>query len=317
MWKSRVLRILSIFFGEHNYGMNTISVGRAGYQSLWHAMEIGALDARESVPDKKVAFIVGMQWFFDDGCTTEAFVNSFSSEAHQACMDNSRISLETKNALSQRATELGADVSSVSSSPLKNGVATLDSAIDDFLNTGAKRKALLLSSEDNTPIPPSRFEGKVEKPDWEKWSAFEQREGIASCTNNEYGVYDQYYTEYFAPWLADAQASAIEPDFNYSEKELADFRLYLQVCKECDIEPLIIMMPVKAAYYDYTPHNKESRQVYYDLIRSTCDEYGVTYVDYSSHENDTYFMRDVMHFGWQGWLQVDRALLEFFLGDAE
>lgn len=141
-------------------------------------MEIGALDARESVPDKKVALIVGMQWFFDDGCTTEAFVNSFSSEAHQVCMDNSRISLETKNALSQRATELGADVSLVSSSPLKNGDATLDSAIDDFLNTGAKRKALLLSSEDNTPIPPSRFEGKVEKPDWEKWSALEQREEL-------------------------------------------------------------------------------------------------------------------------------------------
>lgn len=307
----------ALFFSEHNYGLNTISIGEAGYQSLWHAVELGALDAHDSVPDKKAAFIVGMQWFFGDGCTKEAFLNSFSQEAYQTCMDNPRISSKTKQEISKRTIDLGADVTLGSPSPILASIDKVDAVIEESLKSGETRRALLDAAEDNTSIPSTRFEGSVEKPDWEKWFAFEEKEGAQSCTNNNYGVYNEYYTQYFVPWLKDAQELTVEPDLAYSEKELSDFKLYLQICKECDIEPLIIIMPVKAAYYDFTPHNRESRQVYYNMIRSTCNEYGVEYADFSSYEEDTYFMRDVMHFGWTGWLHVDKAMLEFFLGDSE
>ena len=71
-------------------------------------------------------------------------------------------------------------------------------------------------------------------------------------------------------------------------------------------------MPVKASYYDLTEHNYESRQAYYDMIRNSCESYEVQYLDLSPYEYDTYFMRDVMHLGWTGWIHVDQALYDFF-----
>ena len=38
------------------------------------------------------------------------------------------------------------------------------------------------------------------------------------------------------------------------------------------------------------------------------------YLDLSGHDYDKYYLRDVMHLGWKGWVEVDRALCEFYGG---
>lgn len=304
----------TIFFGEHNYGFDTVSVGKAGYQSLWQAMEIGALDQVDAVPDDKVALIVGMQWFMGDGCTTEAFLNSFSEDAYRACMENPRISQETKDAITARSVELGkqrSDLERLSSDFLPDRIDEMVFGVID----GAENKAELEAAvSDNTPIPVGRF-GDPSDPDWDALMELSIAEGEEACTTNDIGVYDEYYEEYFIPWIEEADSEPKPESFTeWSQKELGDFKLYLQVCRETGIEPLIVIMPVKAAYYDHTEYDYESRQLYYEMIRSACDEFGVEYVDCSGYEYDTYYMRDVMHFGWTGWVHVDQALYEFFGG---
>lgn len=44
------------------------------------------------------------------------------------------------------------------------------------------------------------------------------------------------------------------------------------------------------------------------------DEAEVDYVDLSGHDYDKYYLRDVMHLGWKSWVEVDRALCEFYGG---
>lgn len=304
------------FFGEHNYGFDTISVGDAGFQSLWQAMEVGALDQLDAVPGNKVALIVGMQWFFGDGCTSEAFLNSFSEDAYRACMANPSISEETKKAITGRALQLGKDREFLERSSSEFLPDRIDAVADELFVNPETLEELKLAASDNTPIPEGRFDEKTE-PDWDALFELSVAEGKSACATNDVGVFDEYYETYIMPWLEETEDLPVpEPTMEWSKKELDDFELFLQVCKETGVEPIIIIMPVKGFYYDRSIHNYDSRQIYYDMIRTTCEEYGVEYADYSDYEYDTYFMRDVMHFGWTGWAHVDQALYEFF-GDGE
>ena len=303
------------FFGEHNYGMDTVHVGRAGFQSLWQTMELGALDGADAVPRHKVALIAGMQWFMSGGCSSEAFLNSFSGDTYRRFMENQRISNETKEQVRAAVLSYGVDESELNALNPRTLADSIDAAVTMGkrpFSTEDYESALM----DNSPIPEGRF-GEPEIPDWEAAMAIAREEGKAACTTNEYGVYDSYYEEYVVPWMSEEDGKP-ESFRDWSQKELDEFKLYLKVCQETGIEPLIIIMPVKAFYYDTTAYDRESRQLYYDMIRQTCEDYGAQYVDFSGHEDDTYFMRDVMHFGWEGWVYVDRVLYDFFMeGDSK
>lgn len=300
------------FFGKNNYGFSTISVGKAGYQSLWQAIELGALDAKGAVPGDKVALIAGMQWFMNDEESSKAFMNCFSADSYQSLMHNPSISEKTKQELSLRAEELGIaaeELELYSSSFLPD---VIDRKFDDLVNGVERRNGIAESLKDNTAIPESRFTPESE-PDWNSLTEISLEEAESSCVTNELGVYDEYYEKYYRPWVEEIdQSSPPETFYDWSENELKDFEIFLKVCKDTGIEPLIIIMPVKASYYDLTEHNYESRQAYYDMIRNSCESYEVQYLDLSPYEYDTYFMRDVMHLGWTGWIHVDQALYDFF-----
>lgn len=42
---------------------------------------------------------------------------------------------------------------------------------------------------------------------------------------------------------------------------------------------------------------------------------GIQMLDLTGYEYEPYFMCDVMHLGWKGWLQVDRALIDYYYAD--
>ena len=102
-------------------------------------------------------------------------------------------------------------------------------------------------------------------------------------------------------------------DASYVESpEYDDFRLFLDVCKELNIEPLIISAPVNGRWYDYAEFSKADRNTYYQNIRDICREYNVKLADFSQKEYEIYFLRDIMHLGWKGWVYLDRAVYEFY-----
>lgn len=306
------------FFRNNNYGMTTIAIGNAGFQSLWDAIEIGALDSLGAVPGEKVAIIVSMQWFMGEGCTPEAFLNSFSWDAYELCMANDSISDHTKSAISSRVVALGVDESKVYGSVEGSNVSQrIDYLFGRLFERGKERQEALEALGDNIPGGGDCVTLDREIPDWNEWIAIAESEGKSVCTNNDLGIYDDYYSRHVSSWAEKTDLSvpnAETPFLGWENAELGDLRLFLQVCEEIQVEPLVIIMPVKSAYYDYTEYNNESRQAYYDIIRETCDGYGVEYVDLSSYEEDKYFMMDIMHFGWTAWVHVNFSMMEFFLG---
>lgn len=307
----------SHFFGEHNYGIDTLTVGRPFYQDLWHAIEVGALG--DAIPDKKVAIFVGIQWFMSYQDVGENFRYAFSEDSYRAFLANPDVSSETKEAVKKQMAAYGiADEVVVGRKGLDAIAGGLDDAVFSFFTDAEKTKALLTPSDDDaqsmsTPLPPGRFLGAVEEPNWDEWLERETIEAKDASSSNADGFLDAYYHNSYEGWLYSTKANPpFVPGQEYQETEWTDFKLLLQVCKESGVEPLIVMMPTKGVAYDQTIYDYDTRQKWYTSMRALCDDSNVRYADFSSHEYDPYFLRDVMHLGWTGWVQVNKSLLEFF-----
>lgn len=208
------------FFEENDLGFSLISLGAGGYQSLWAAIETAALDQCGALPQKKIAFLIGDQWFMnEEGCTPEAFLNSFSEEAFRECMESSGLSEGTKWHICARVEELGVDAQKVSDLTDNSLVANVNRAVSDFVSGGECRAAMAEGLAANEPFEHS--DGATAQPDWDALMERAEQEGAAACTNNEYGIYDEYFDTYVSD-VAWGQYYEGEPFTSWSETEFCD-----------------------------------------------------------------------------------------------
>lgn len=259
------------------------------------------MDECGALPEKKVAFLIGDQWFMNEaGCTPEAFLNSFSEEAFCECMENPGLSVETKAQIRERVIALGVDAQTVSDLASDSIVGRANRAVSDFVS-GSERRALLaegLASNGGLSGMALRLSGLIGT----RLTDRAVEEGKTACTNNDYGIYDEYFDTYVsdAAW---GQPYEGEPFAGWSETEFGDLQLFLTVCKELGITPLLVIEPVNGEYYDIQRYTKESRAEFYGKLSSVLDEAEVDYLDLSGHDYDKYYLRDVMHLGWKGWVE--------------
>lgn len=307
----------SQFFGEHNYGFDTMTVGRPFFQDIWHAVEVGALD--DEIPQDKAVFFIGIQWFMTYQDVGESFRYSFSEGAYQRFMENPDLSDGTKDAVRKKALAYGIDPAIAQKGSEVFPPDTIDHAVRDLGKSLESNKAIVEEANGSeasacTPLPVGRS-GALEEPDWDAWLAAAEEEARRTSTTNDDGFIDYYYEASYDSWLDTMESCTFEKGSEYLEAEWEDFELLLQVCKECDIEPLIVIMPVKGVAYDRTAYTADVRAIWYDRIRETCDRAGVKYADFSDREYDRYFLRDVMHLGWTGWVHVNHAIYDFYKED--
>ena len=150
--------------------------------------------------------------------------------------------------------------------------------------------------------------------DWKKEEASAIQTAKEMSTNNDFGMLDGYYTTYIGNRLERQRDRDRELDYSVS-KEYDDLRLLLAVCKEKGIEPLFIHVPLHGQWSDYTGFDPDRREEYYQNVRQIAGEYGIQILDLTGQEYEPYFMCDVMHLGWKGWLAVDKALIDYYYGD--
>lgn len=99
--------------------MDPIYVGKAGYQSLTHAITLGAVGSQAA--NKKAVLIVSPQWFKENGVKSTAFEAAFSEEEYIALLENPDISQETKDYINGRLQNIMADNETMSEKVKKPG----------------------------------------------------------------------------------------------------------------------------------------------------------------------------------------------------
>lgn len=302
----------NVFYDSFDNGFGVMAIGLHGCHCLWQAIETAALDERGALsPKRKVVLFVGMQWFFEEGCTTEAFLNRFSEEAFQECMANPQLSEETKERIRHRSQALGVDSQLLDDLASSSFVAKVNIGARKLFNGLEGRRAVADALEKQSTIADA---AKARKPllPWGKFDEMALRDAETACTNNDLGIYDDYYTTYW-PEIQENMEKDDLPSFrDWNEDELADLQLFMTVCDELSIEPYMIIMPSMGQYYDETHYDKEAREALYETLRGMFEENGVPYLDMTNHDYDKYYLRDVMHLAWKGWVEVDQALYNFY-----
>ncbi len=289
--------------------------GRGYVQSLPHALELAAV--APELRHKQVALIVSPQWFVAGGITPEAFKEVFSASYYRATMASPELSEATKERVAQRVGGLlGAPWGTVAQDPSLGArlaapaVAAQDRAGQVIAALAETDKAVPLLPQVGLAQPAT---GEVPYADFD-WDAAAQQaatQGAAAITNNPFGIEDGYYTKYIAPQGDALRGSMSGLDYAQPTPEYEDLDLFLTIADEVGVEVLLISVPMNAAWYDYGGYPKERRDLYCDKIRGIAADHGATLADFSANESTDYFLYDVMHLGWRGWLDVTHACLEF------
>ena len=288
---------------DYDAGYQFMFVGDAYDQSLWMAIAAGA--HAQGMPNRKLGLIVSLQGFTDGGLEPGIFKMRFSYPLYDAFCSNPAISDETKRYVAQRLHEEGVDQALVDA-----GVGTLpqdvlNNAVFDVMGDLKLRHAL-----DEVRASGSYLPRGVEAPDYNALRAQALAEAAEACSNNDFGVYNEYWDEYMAPNLEE-RAGEMAGETLSNTPEYDDLRCFLDVCRECGLDPCIIIMPTNGKWYDHAGLSPEVRAGCYERIRALCSEANVTCMDLSPYEYEPYYLRDIMHFGWLGWLDVEKGFGDF------
>lgn len=132
----------------------------------------------------------------------------------------------------------------------------------------------------------------------------------AATTSNDWGIDDAFYRKNIegrTELLRDSHA-----DETYSDtREYDDLAFFLKVCRETGLEPMVVISPVHGEFFDLEGIDRSVRERCYERVRAICGQAGVSVAGFSSREYERYFLHDIVHFGWTGWLDVEEALVGF------
>ena len=136
-----------------------------------------------------------------------------------------------------------------------------------------------------------------------------EKQGKESCTNNDYGIYDEYWNTYVKKTFEAGEIKEKREVFTES-MEYEDLRCFLRVAEELDIEVIVVSIPVNKVWYTFQGMLCDK---YYDKIKMiVCEFDNVILVDMTKYASEKYFLKDIMHLGWKGWVRVNEALYKEF-----
>ena len=306
-------------FNNGNSDFNMVLVGQGYMQSLAHTLSAGAL--KNNIKNNKLVLIISPQWFVDPNTTPEAFSSIFIEEYYEEFLNNPDIDMATKTQVAGRV------ISLLSSSTAKQEKATrlwnqvsgggadllgkIDNKVDDYIRDFKKNKDIIDMINEHAAEPYNEEMVLAENLDFESLLKKAEQDGQAACSGNDYGIENAYYDEYIRDQYADLKGSSSTASFDVSD-EYQDFRTFLDVCRQLGLETMVVSVPVHGQWYDYCGFPAESRTRYYQTIRDICVEYQVELADFSDKEYEKFFLKDIMHLGWKGWLYVDQAVYGFY-----
>ena len=303
---STVSTVPAQVFGTNNFGVRPMLVGEAFDQALWHAIALGAL-ADGGLPRNKVVLVVSLGEYTDGGLDNATFGERFSYSLYQAFCSNKNIDEETRAYVRRRLVEQGIDEATVRAANREDVIGAVDGAALSFTDDLRLRGQLGTVRASGMPYA----EGPVLVPDWNAMRSQAFAEAQQRSTTNEWGAEDKFYTNELQPVL-EKLAGARASETYTATPEYDDLECFMDVCDACGIEPLVIIEPCMGPYYDHIGIAAETRARAYRHISSVVASHPIAWLaDFSSREYERYFLFDIVHFGWTGWIDAEKAIYDF------
>lgn len=305
-------------------GFTPFLVGRGGTQDIIHALNMAALG--DSLKNKKITVILSAQWFTPEGISPQYFKQNFSSLHAYRMLFSTSLSEQTKHQLIERllAFPTAFDEEPTLQALLKSSILA-GPAPNLQLVSEVRGRVEMAALEVNDALKTVRFIQQYNLvdvarnvtttasalPTWPVLKDKATEQGKAATLNNKFGILDTYYSEYVQPKLAENRNSAITAILHPSP-EYQDLELLLQILQEKKAKPMFVIVPVNGLWYDFIGFPAGERKAYYARIETMVRDKGFQVANFEDHEYDRYFLQDVMHLGWKGWVYVDESLDQFY-----
>jgi D-alanine transfer protein len=305
------------------FSFNPMLIGEGFYQCLSHAITLASIG--DSIPNKKVVLFLSPTWFREEGVDNRAFASRFYESSYLGMLKNNQISKETKEYIRNRVNSLlTADPSTLKRVKLYNhkfldGKASVIDDInyhiyDAFLTEKSRQSVIIQAKLSN--IKPNQNQGlKDRKLKWKKYLKKAKAEGKKRNKNPFY--MDPHSLIRLEARKNDKTGTSVAAvKFGYADSpEYGDLRCFLDICKELDLDVMVVALPVNGYWFDYNAFPISEREKYYTTIQKMMKEYGVEFKDLSDQEYTKYFFEDGVHLGGKGWVMVNEAIYNFYKQD--
>lgn len=301
-------------------GIKPVFIGKAGYQSLNHAITLGAIG--NSMKDKKAVLVVSMQWLKKGGVKTDAFGSSFSEENFIKLLENENINNETKDYIINRTNDLTKDNDKMNKKIMRDAKLYRSGSSSGNIITdiaGKIRKFIVLEKNHMSLVMQSSSQGfnkknetkkeKLTVPDWKNYRQKAETNGEKLCTSNPFGMYDSVYKSTYNSIVKNGNIN--KPSYSADSPELGDLECFLQVCQQENIKPLLIIVPFNGYWYDFLNLDSGQRQKLYNAVIQVAEKYGANYADLSDKEYELYYFEDNSHPALKGLVDLNEKIYEF------
>ncbi|CEQ18588.1 D-alanyl-lipoteichoic acid biosynthesis protein DltD [Paraclostridium sordellii] len=309
------------YFNTNRSKNGVFTIGRAYTQSLQDATILGSVNP--NIKDKKVVLLVSMQWFMDKkGVTPHHYQTRFSPVQFYSFLDNPDISKENKLKLAKRASKLLVGAGEYKPEAVYAKLYTSNSFVSKVEKVllapyfegrkyfvSLKGKGLLY--EKLVALPYKKAQKPSKPINWEKETDKAIEDAKKRVGKNDLSIDKIYYKKNFGHNLDRVRGKYKNVDLLKS-KEFYDYQLTLDVCKDLGIKPVVVMIPAMDKFYDVTGISREERHEFYNKAGKMAKEEGFDVIDLRSKETEKYYLRDVMHLGTKGWVDVCEKLFKEF-----
>jgi D-alanine transfer protein len=307
-------------FNDADYDVSIF--GRAFTQSIQHTTILS--NTKDLNSKDKIAIIVSAQWFENEkGISGNEFSVNFSELQFYQFLDNNKINKDNKKYYAERMSDLLKKSNEYAEEGLYAKLYAEDNIFSKtaltILNPYYKLKRYMLGMKDKVQaikelkkLPEKDGSKEIIKDiNWDEEYLRAEKEGSEKVTNNDINVADNYYDTNLRENYDNLKNRWGNNDLLRS-KELDDFKLFLKVSNDLGVKPLIILMPVNALYYDHIGWSIEKRTEFYSTLETIAKEDGFDVLNLQNKEYEKYYMYDVMHLGWKGWLNIDEEMYKYF-----
>ncbi|MDY4561229.1 MAG: D-alanyl-lipoteichoic acid biosynthesis protein DltD [Peptostreptococcus porci] len=311
------------YFNTGKIENGIVTIGKAYTQDLQHSTVLGSLDN----PSKKVVLLLSMQWFMDKGGVTDShFQGRFSPVQFYRFMDNKKISDETKMLYAKRVTTLlkssnefqaerqyALDYMKKRNNVVFEPYYNFKKFMVNLKDKGLLYKELLMTSQRRNK---DSLTGKYFDWKFERKRAYDDAIKRVGKKDHILGGKKLYIDKgYYKKNLFGKDKFFLNKykDVDLTKSvEYEDLDIFLKTCRDLKIKPIVILTPSMDEFYSYTGITTEKREAYYAKIRDISKSYGISLMDLTEYDKSKFYLRDVMHIGTLGWVDICERLYNAF-----
>jgi D-alanine transfer protein len=297
----------SYYFLPDSIGIPTVGFGHAYHQSFSIMAEM--LAAQKDLKNAKVCIFVSPTWFIVDGTNIEAFLEFVPINFLKSIAKNKDIPDKYKLKIGEFITKNYEHISCT------NGILNYYKNLyktKDIPTLFQSAKNLSTSFESiNYEIDLLNSKQSLKFQDRTTLDKKVQTDFLQSIKTNSIFVNDEYYKKFiFDPKVKNPKYD-YSKDFFFSNQELEDFTLLIEVLKRYDCDASFIIQPMNPHYYtsmeNFNPAINEVRRLIKKNNFPCLDLFSIKKEDF---EPGT--LNDVMHLGDFGWTKVSNFLVKTY-----